>query len=369
MRIVITTTLNDNLFYAKLVPLLRSRPDIELVVVSDRQGPAYDRVRWVRPHGITAAFGRLGGRLLLLMREILNPRTRLVMAYNLVPHGMFAIAIGHLAGKPVWVHYIAGPAEIRFAHNPDVTDNRLITTSKNPARLERMARRFGLKADKVFVPGSKTAGFLAKEGYDSKRVVKLHSTVDLARYYSTDATREFEVLISAQLRPRKRPKFTLEVLREVLRQRPDARFCWLGDGPMHDEFESLIDEYGLRSHLTWTETNQVSGYYRKAKVFLLCSINEGLSLACMEAMGCGMVPVASDCGDMSEVVRNGETGRLLPVEAPVEDYAKAVLSFLDDKTRWASCSQAASELIRREHSFESAIAEWQKLLAPFDKRT
>ena len=35
MRIVITTTLNDNLFHAKLVPLLRSGDEIEVVVVSD----------------------------------------------------------------------------------------------------------------------------------------------------------------------------------------------------------------------------------------------------------------------------------------------------------------------------------------------
>jgi glycosyltransferase involved in cell wall biosynthesis len=368
LRIVITTTLNDNLFHAKLVPLVRSRPDIELVVVSDREGPECERVRWVWPRGFTGMFGRLGGRLLLLKMAILHPRTKLVMAYSLVPHGMFAILIGHLFRKPVWVHYIAGSAEIRFAHNTDVSDNRLIAASRNPRRLERMARWFGLRADRVFVPGSKTADFLSREGYDPKRIVKLHSTIDPARFYPTEGPRDFDVLISAQLRERKRPRFTLEVLREILRHRPDARFCWLGDGLMHDEFDRMLDEYGLREHLTWTVTDKVGDYYRRGKVFLLCSINEGLSLASMEAMGCGMVPVASDCGDMFEVVRTGETGVLLPIEASVEDYAQAVLTILKDDSQWAEYSQAAMDLISREHSFDSAIAAWQALLAPLEKQ-
>ncbi len=57
LRIVITTTLNNNLFHAKLVPLLRSRPDLEVVVVTDRQGPSEERLKWVWPRGIWKKFG------------------------------------------------------------------------------------------------------------------------------------------------------------------------------------------------------------------------------------------------------------------------------------------------------------------------
>ncbi len=364
MRIVITTTLNNNLFHAKLLPLMRSREDLEVVIVSDRAGPSCERVKWVYPRGLTKLFGRLGGRLLLLKLAILHPKTKLVMAYNLVPHGLFALTLGHFFRKPVWVHYIAGTAEIHFAHNVQLSSNRMVNASRNPARLERIARRFGLKAERVFVPGSRTKEYLLGEGYDAARIVMLHSTIDPARYYPADGPKEFDVLISAQLRERKRPRFTLSVLRAILDQKPDARFCWLGDGQMHDEFDHMLDEFQLRGHLEWTTTDAVEDYYRRAKVFLLCSINEGLSLASMEAMGCGMVPVTSDCGDMAEVVRTGQTGVLLPIDAPVSAYAEAVLPYLLDDALRAKHAQAATELIRREHSFDSAIAAWQKLLAP-----
>lgn len=361
-RIVITTTLNNNLFHAKLVPLLRSAEDVEVVVVSDRPGPAYDRVRWVWPRGWVAKLGRLGGRLPLLFREIMRPRTKLVMAYSLVPHGIFAITIGHLFRKPVYVHYIGGPAEIQFADDKAVADNRVILASKNPQRLERLARRMGKKADRVFVPGSRTERFLHDQGYDPGRVIRLHSAVDSEKFWSDDRERNCDVLVSAQLRERKRPIFTLQVLREILNQRPQTRFCWLGDGMMHDEFSRALDDFGLRPHLKWTETDDVADYYRRGKVFLLCSVSEGLSLACMEAMACGMVPVAGDCGDMADIVRDGQTGVLLPVTAPVTAYADAVLRILDRNSEWARMSHASADLIAREHSFESASAAWRNLL-------
>ncbi|HEY3296531.1 MAG TPA: glycosyltransferase [bacterium] len=367
MRIVITTTLNDNLFYAKLVPLLRSRPDIELIVVTDRQGPAYEGVRWVWPQGMVAKFGRLGGRLLLLIKEIFHPRTRLVMAYNLVPHGMFATALAKLRRRPVFLHFIAGAAEVHFAHNPKISHNRIIFRSKHPERIERWANRTAHKVDKIFVPGHMTADFLLQHSFPASQIEFLHSTVDPAIYYYGQEQRDLDVTVVAQILENKRPIYTLEALAEIKRQRPEANFCWLGDGPMHDEFAAAVERLGLKDSLTWTITNDVAPYYRRSKVFMLCSMSEGLSLGCMEAMGCGVVPVTSDVGDMREVVRPEETGQPVAVDSPSQAFADAALRFLNDETLWKKYSENSARLIEAEHSFPSAISAWRKLLEPLDR--
>ena len=365
MRIVITTTLNNNLFHAKLAPLERSRPDLEIVVVSDRQGPSYDRVRWVWPQGVWKAFGRLGGRLPLLIAEVFHPRTNLVMAYSLVPHGLFAVHLARARRIPAYVHFIAGPAEISFAHNTDVSDNRVIARSRNPQRLEDYARRVSRKADRIFVPGSNTERFLVGKGYDPRRIIRLHSSVDLEKYFPGGEMRDIDVLVSAQLRERKRPLLTLEIFREILRVRPQTRFCWLGDGIMHDEFAAALDRMNLRPSVEWRETDDVAPFYRRARVFLLSSINEGLSLASMEAMACGTGPVVSDCGDMAEVARTGQTGCLLPIDAGVQTYAQAVLNYLDDNELWRRHSLAARQIIHDEHSFASVEHAWREILSHF----
>ncbi|MCB9358265.1 MAG: glycosyltransferase family 4 protein [Calditrichaeota bacterium] len=359
MRIVITTTLNDNLFRAKLEPLLRSRDDLEVVVVTDRQGTTRDRLLWVWPRGVSRLFGRLGGRFLLLLREVWHPKTRVVMAYNVIPHGFFAALAAKPRGVPVFLHLIAGAADIKFADNPQLSDNRMVTGSKHPERYEKLARWAAKHAAKLFVPGGNTEAFLLSEGIAPDKIVRLHSAVDRSIFFEGDERRNIDVLVSAQLRSRKRPLFTLEVFRRILDARPGTRFCWLGDGPMHDEFEAELSRLNLRDAMEWTTTNDVAQFYRRARVFLLCSVNEGLSLASMEAMSCGMVPVAAECGDMAEVVRSGETGWLMLPESEPQAYAEKVLSLLANEPQWNSYSQNSIELIAREHDFDSAIRAWQ----------
>ena len=365
MRIVITTTLNDSLFLSFLPPLVRSRRDLELVIVTDRQGPEVEQVRWVYPRGFSRLFGRLGGRILLLAREIFHPRTRLVMAYNVVPHGLMALPLAKLRGVPVYFHFYAGCAEIHFAHNPQISHNRVILRSKHPERIERMADWVSRRADMIFVPGPQTEAFLVDRGYDPKRIFELHTAIDLKRFYPGNGTRDLDVVVVAQVNINKRAIFTLEILAEVARRKPGARFCWLGDGPLHDEFDSALDRLGLRSAMTWTLTDNVTPYFQRSRVFLLASMSEGMSQGCMEAMACGVVPVTSDTGDMAHIVRPGQTGQLVPVEAPATAFAEAILRFLSDETLWQTHSHAARELIVKDHSFENIIRLWPKVLEPF----
>ncbi|MFH1011386.1 MAG: glycosyltransferase [bacterium] len=362
LRIVITTTLNNNLFLSFLLPLARSRSDLQLIIVTDREGPEVERVRWIYPRGFLKLFGRLGARILLLTREIFHPRTRLVMAYNVVPHGMLALPLARLRGVPVYFHFYAGYAEIHFAHNPRISHNRVILRSKHPERIERMADWVSRRADMIFVPGPKTEAFLVKKGYDPKKIAELHTAIDLERFFPGDCARDFDVVIVAQVNINKRALFTLEILAEVAKRKPGAKFCWLGDGPLHDEFDAALDTLGLRSATTWTLTDNVTPYYQRSRLFLLASMSEGMSQGCMEAMACGVVPVTSDTGDMAHVVRPGETGQVLPVEAPATDYADAIVHFLSNDALWQSHSRAARELIVKDHSFETILRIWPEIL-------
>ncbi|RPH95522.1 glycosyltransferase [candidate division KSB1 bacterium] len=364
-RIVITTTLNDNLFHAKLVPLLRARPDVEIVVVSDRSGPPLERVKWVWPQGLWKRLGRLGGRLPLLMREMYHPDTRLAMTYNVIPHGLFVVLLTRLRRLPVYLHFISGEAEVIFAHNPLVSGNRRVQHSKHPQRWEKLARWVARRAKRICVPGTNTAAALKRLGFKSETIIHLHSTIDPQRFFPGDGTRDIDILVAAQLTERKRPLYTLDIFYHILQRRPGTRFCWLGDGPLHAEFAAARDRLGLQDALLWTETNDVAPYYRRARVFLLCSIREGLSLACMEAMGCGLVPVATDCGDMVDIVHNQKTGTLLPVEATIEEFASAILQYLDHEKLWSEYSRNACEIIAQEHSFDSAEKVWRELLKSF----
>lgn len=363
MRVVITTTLNNNLFHAKLTPLVRARPDLEVLVVTDREGPPITGVRWIWPQGWLRHLGELGARLALLVATIAHPRTRLVMAYGVIPHGLYAVWLARLRNVPVYLHFIGGPAEIRFADDVRVLENRIVRRSRHPHFWERLARGAARRADHIFVPGAATRAFLLGEGFAAETVSILHSTIDPERYFQATAARDIDVLISAQLCARKRPLFTLRVLALIRARMPAVRFCWLGDGIMHDEFAAGLRDLDLRDVIDWRATDQVGQFYRRAKIFLLCSINEGLSLACLEAMGCGVVPVVSDCGDMRDAVIAGTTGYLLDPDADEAQFAEAIIALLADPQRTAVFSTAAICLAESAHCFAVAEGRWREILA------
>ena len=67
-------------------------------------------------------------------------------------------------------------------------------------------------------------------------------------------------------------------------------------------------------------------------LFLLPSIEEGISNAVLEAMALGVPVISTDCGGMMEVISNSENGFIIPVRDP-KSMADAIQTFQHlDKT-------------------------------------
>ncbi|WP_078476775.1 glycosyltransferase [Solemya elarraichensis gill symbiont] len=105
---------------------------------------------------------------------------------------------------------------------------------------------------------------------------------------------------------------------ELVLARTDVRLLIMGDGPLRDELQSLIDSRGL------TEKIELVGYvdnplkyFARADVFVLSSHVEGLPNVLVEAMMCGCTPVSTDCPTgPREVLQDGKYGYLAPMRDP-----------------------------------------------------
>lgn len=98
-----------------------------------------------------------------------------------------------------------------------------------------------------------------------------------------------------------------------------VRLLILGDGPLRDDLQSLIDARGLAEvvQLVGYVANPLK-YFARANVFVLSSHVEGLPNVLVEAMMCGCTPVSTDCPTgPREVLKDGKYGYLVPVRNPV----------------------------------------------------
>ncbi|MCI4322258.1 MAG: glycosyltransferase [Thermoplasmata archaeon] len=95
-------------------------------------------------------------------------------------------------------------------------------------------------------------------------------------------------------------------------------------------------------------------------LFVLPSTADTSSVALLEAMACGAACVASDVGGPSEVVKDGRTGRLVPVLAEGA-LAKAVSELLDDSAERRRLASAARAWVVGSASIEQTARRFISL--------
>ena len=92
----------------------------------------------------------------------------------------------------------------------------------------------------------------------------------------------------------------------------------MGDGPLRASLEAQAASLGISDHVTFTGArSDTPDLMRSFDVFVLPSLNEGISNTILEAMATGLPVVAGRVGGNPELVADGVTGRLYdPADPP-----------------------------------------------------
>ncbi len=114
----------------------------------------------------------------------------------------------------------------------------------------------------------------------------------------------------AALVPHKRPDMLIKCFAEVHRRIPDTHLLIIGQGEMHQQLTSLSSTLKLDNSIT------ITGYVKDTLPYLqqvininvLASTEEGLGISVIEAAGCELPSIVTDCTGLSEAVEHGVTG-------------------------------------------------------------
>ena len=148
----------------------------------------------------------------------------------------------------------------------------------------------------------------------------------------------------------------------VRRNRP-ARLLILGDGEDRSLLEQLIKDLGISEDVSLPGfTDNPYAFMKRAAVFVLSSIYEGLPNVLLEALACGCPVVATDCPTgPREILDNGRYGRLVPV-GDHEALAKAILETLDNPDFPANREERIQRAL--EFSLDAAVEKYLQVLLP-----
>jgi glycosyltransferase involved in cell wall biosynthesis len=132
------------------------------------------------------------------------------------------------------------------------------------------------------------------------------------------------LLAVCRLEPQKGVDVAIRALREI----PGVHLVVLGEGPQRAELELLASELEVPVYLPG-RVPDVAAWLRRADVLVHPARWEGFGLALLEAMLASLPIVATRVSSIPEIVADGETGLLVPPDAP-SALAAAVERILDD---------------------------------------
>lgn len=363
MRLLVTVTFNPNQLRAHLAPLVAIPEVDEVVLVADAPPPPLPKLRAVVPSPrMTRALGRAGSKLVTCSRLARSMRPAWILSYNIMPHGINGRIAGALSGRRTMYHMIGGPRE--FAGGGWTSDNAILgRLPRAVPPLERGLLTVMRTSTLVGTMGNSGRERLIAEGLDPARVVCVPPSVDVGRFRPGPAGgRPYDLVIVAALLPNKRVGDFLAVVARLRTARPGLRAAIAGDGPERERLTAEARRLGVADAVDFLGRRaDIDEVYRSARVFMLTSGSEGLSIAMSEAMASGLPVVVSDVGDLGDVVHEGRGGYRVPV-GDVEGFAARAGGLLDDDALWARMSAAAREDVTAHASVERMTDLYRALL-------
>ena len=123
------------------------------------------------------------------------------------------------------------------------------------------------------------------------------------------------VLVVARMaEQQKRILETLKIWNLVYSNHLDWKLIIVGDGPDLSQYKTTANKMNVSNVQFVGSTSTPQDYYRKAKIFMMTSIWEGLPMTLIEAQHFGCVPIVYDSfASVHDIINNGKDGFIIPL--------------------------------------------------------
>lgn len=228
-------------------------------------------------------------------------------------------------------------------------------------------------ADRIITSGAAVAALLHRAGVPARKVVPISAGVDVSRFHpgvSGESVRAELGLrgplvgLVANIRRSKGHRVFLEAAARMRATVPEARFLIVGDGIGFERVRGDVAALGLadRVHMIGFRRD-IPEVMAALDVLVLPSIrSEATPQVVPQALAIGTPVVATAVGGIPEMVRDGETGRLVPPDDP-DALAEAIVQTLRDPAAARAMAAAGGRRVRATLSTDAMMATTTRVYA------
>jgi N-acetyl-alpha-D-glucosaminyl L-malate synthase BshA len=172
----------------------------------------------------------------------------------------------------------------------------------------------------------------------------------------------------SNFRPVKRVTDVVEVFARVAKELP-ARLMLIGDGPDRSAAEYLALKYGVKDRIHFLgKQDNVNELLPVADLMIMPSEMESFGLAALEAMACGVPPIATRVGGVPELIDDGKNGLLFEI-GDVDGMAAGAVALLQGEARLEAMIMAARKTAQDRFCASRIIPQYEAYYERVVERT
>jgi glycosyltransferase involved in cell wall biosynthesis len=229
----------------------------------------------------------------------------------------------------IHAHSIMSPTTIAALSGTLLRKPRLVTLHQSYEPEHLLGKPFGKQRLDLFrriIPrfisiSSDIEQLLLAHDVPAARIVSIPNGIDTTTFKPAPSTERTELRRQLNLPEgipiavfvgRLQPVKQVDVLLQAWAGLTKGRLVILGDGEQRASLEAQATRLSLNNRVEFHGmVPNVVDFLRAADIFVLPSASEGLSVALLEAMASGLVPIATAIGGTTDLIQDGHTGLLV----------------------------------------------------------
>ncbi|EIJ9081490.1 glycosyltransferase family 4 protein [Citrobacter freundii] len=148
--------------------------------------------------------------------------------------------------------------------------------------------------------------------YSPAKVHLIANGIDVTKFVPVTKKRisnKLKVIMVGRLSEQKDPHTLLKAMKEVMKVNSNVTLTYVGDGELRAQLEQ--ESFDFKENIFFHGwSNDIAKLLSEHDLFVLPSLWEGMPLAILEALSCGLPCIVSDIPGNKNLVVNGYNGRL-----------------------------------------------------------
>ena len=221
---------------------------------------------------------------------------------------------------------------------------------------------------KAVVTNSKGLTELAQKSDSKQRFLEIVNGVDTEFYKPgkrtvIDRQKEFRILLASRLTRRKGFRYAIEAFAKLVKKYPQITMRIAGgEGNATKELKEQVQKLKLEDKIKFTglyNKDESAEIYNWADVFVMPSLNEGMSNNLLEALASGLPVLMTPTGGAEELVWDGQNGYLIKMK-DVDSIVEKLEILIENPQKCDEFGQA-SRKIAEEMSWAKVAEQYAKL--------